>query len=395
MHLKPVLGLVAATLITLPAAAVAEDATPLVIGAAIAQTGPASSLGDGEVKAINLYVKEVNAKGGIAGHPLKVTVLDTASDPQKAVLNVRKLITETKAAAVICCTTTPESMAILDTVQRAKVPNVSLASAVTVVEPVADRYWVFKTPPTDTTMIGVEVKDMVQQGVKTVGYLGFDTSLGKVGFEELKKAVVPADIKIVGDEQFSPTDTNVSAQATKLVNAKPDAIFINGNPPGANLAQKAVQAAGYKGTIYQSYGVTNATFLRLGGESLNGTRISVPPVIVYDKLPPSKPFKNVVETFAKNYMEANHDEKPSSFAGFAYDAIRVASTAAERALSTGKGNLSDLAAFRATIRDNIEHLDSFQSATGTYNFSAKDHVGIGPGSISMVTVENGGYELAK
>jgi branched-chain amino acid transport system substrate-binding protein len=395
MHLKSTLGALAAALLVLPAASFAADATPLIIGAALAQTGPASSLADGEVKAINMYVKEVNAKGGIAGHPLKVTILDTATDPQKAVLNVRKLITETKVAAIVCCTTTPESMAILDTVQRAKVPNISLASAMTVTEPVADRYWIFKTPPTDTTMIGVEVKDMEKLGIKTVGYLGFDTSLGKVGFEELKKAVVPANITIVGDEQFSPTDTNVSAQATKLVNAKPDAIFINDNPPGANLAQKAVQAAGYKGTIYQSYGVTNATFLRLGGDSLNGTRISVPPVIVYDQLPPALPFKEVTETFAKNYMAANNGEKPSSFAGFAYDAIRVVSTAADRALTNDKVQPTDLDAFRAAIRDNIEHLDSFQSATGTYNFSAKDHVGIGPSSISMVTVENGGYQLAK
>ena len=395
MQLKWTLCLAAATALALPPAAFAADPEPIVIGAALAQTGPASSLADGEVKAINLFVKETNAKGGINGHPLKVTILDTATDPQKAVLNVRKFISETKAAAVLCCTTTPESMAILDTVQRSKVPNVSLASAYTVTEPVDKRHWIFKTPPTDQTMISVELQDMQHLGVKTVGYLGFDTALGHAGLEVLKNEAGPAHITIVDTEQFAPTDTNVSAQASKLVNAKPDAVFINGNPPGANLAQKALQQAGYKGTIYQSYGVTNATFLRLGGESLNGTRISVPPVIVYDKLPDTLPFKNVVETFAKNYMADNNNEPPSSFAGFAYDAIRVISTAAGEAVSKDKVKPSDLDAFRAAIRNNIEKLDGFQSVTGTYNFSKTDHVGIGPKSISMVTVQDGHYELAK
>ena len=394
MHFRLTTAALLATTLACAGPAAAQDKAPIVVGAAIAQTGPGSSLGDGEVKAINMFVEEINAQGGIAGHPLKVTILDTGTDPQKAVLNTRKFITESKAAAILCCTTTPESMAIIDTVQRAKVPNVSVASAVTVVEPVQERHWIFKTPPTDTTMIGVEVKDMQRLGVKSVGYLGFDTSLGKVGLDELKKAVPGAGITIADAEQFAPTDTNVSAQATKLMGANPDAIFINGNPPGANLAQKAVQQVGYKGTIYQSYGVTNDTFLRLGGASLNGTRISVPPVIVFDKLPDSAPFKSVVQGFADAYMKANNGERPSSFAGFAYDAIRVIAAGAERALTDGK-QPGDTDAFRAAIRDHIETLDNFQSATGTYNFSATDHVGIGPESISMVVVQDGRYELAR
>ncbi|MEJ2290304.1 MAG: ABC transporter substrate-binding protein, partial [Deinococcales bacterium] len=87
------------------------SAQDIVIGAAIAQTGPASSLGTGEVDALKLFEKQVNDAGGIDGHNLKIVLLDTASDPSKAVLNVRKLITEDNALAVICCTTSPESLA--------------------------------------------------------------------------------------------------------------------------------------------------------------------------------------------------------------------------------------------------------------------------------------------
>ncbi|WHZ09850.1 MAG: ABC transporter, substrate-binding protein (cluster 4, leucine/isoleucine/valine/benzoate) [Burkholderiaceae bacterium] len=391
MKTSLLVGLFAAAAISMPAFAASPE--PVVIGASIAQTGPASSLGAGEVKAINLLVNETNAKGGVAGHPLKVVILDSASDPQKSVLNVRKLVTEDNAVGVICCTTSPESMAILDTVQRAKVPNISLAASAAVVEPVAERHWIFKTPPLDATMVGAEVKDMQKQGLTSVGFLGFSDAYGQGGLNEFKKAAEPAGVKLVATEQFARTDTNLSSQATKLVAANPQAILIWAIPPGANVAQKALQSAGYKGVIYQSYGVTNETFLRLGGASLNGTRVSVLPVIVHDKLPASLPFKSVVEQFVKDYRAANGGETPSSFAGHAYDAVKIFVAVADKVLSAGKVKLSDTDAFRVALRDGIEHVDNFQAVDGTYNFSKDDHGGLGPSSAIMVTIENGGYQV--
>ncbi len=368
---------------------------PLVIGAVVAQTGPASSLGTGEVKAINMLVKEINAKGGAGGHKLDVIILDSASDPQKAVLNVRKLITENNAVGIICCTTSPESMAIIDTMQRAETPNISLAASAAIVEPAAERHWIFKTPPLDSTMVGAEVKDMQSRKVATVGFLGFSDAYGSGGLTEFRKAIEPTGIKLVATEQFARTDTNVSAQAAKLVAANPEAILIWAIPPGANVAQKGVLDAGYKGTIYQSYGVTNETFMRLGGASLDGTRVSVLPVIVYDKLPASLPFKAEVEKFVKEYKAANNDEAPSSFAGHAYDAVKVFAAAADKVLKAGKVKLSDTTAFRAALRDSIEGLDNFQAVDGTFNFSKNNHSGLGSTSAVMVTIEKGGYHPVK
>lgn len=393
MKTSLLVGLLAGAGLSLPA--FGAEPEPIVIGASIAQTGAVSSLGTGEVKAINLLAGEINAKGGIAGHPLKVVILDSASDPQKSVLNVRKLITEDNAVGIICCTTSPESMAIIDTVQRAKVPNISLAAAAAVVEPAAERHWVFKTPPLDATMVGAEVRDMQKQGITTVSFMGASDAYGQGGLNEFKKAAGPAGIKLVANEQFSRSDTNVSSQATKAVAANPQAVLIWTTPPSANVAEKAVQATGYKGVIYQSYGVTNETFMRLGGASLDGTRVAVLPVIVYDKLPASLPFKPVVEKFVKDYKAANGGEVPNSFAGHAYDSVKIFAAAADKVLAAGKVKLSDTDAFRAALRDDIERMDNFQAVDGTFNFSKDNHSGLGASSAVMVTVQNGGYELVK
>src|SRR5699024_2186831 len=148
MKIRWIIGLLGFAVMALPGLCLAQE--PIVIGAVVAETGPASSLGAGEVKAINMLVDQINESGGIDGHELQVKILDSASTPQKDVLNVRKLINQDNAVGIICCTTSPESMAILDTIERYQVPNISIAASAEVVQPVFERYWVFKTPPLDS-----------------------------------------------------------------------------------------------------------------------------------------------------------------------------------------------------------------------------------------------------
>ena len=382
-----ILTLLTAALAGFGGAALAQD---IVIGAAIAQTGPASSLGSGEVDALKLFEKQVNDAGGIMGHNLKIVLLDTASDPSKAVLNVRKLITEDNALAVICCTTSPESLAVIDTLQRAEVPNISIAASAAIVQPASERHWVFKTPPLDTVMVTKEVQDMVAQGVTRLGFIGFNDAYGQGGLSELNKALPGTGISLVDTESYARSDTNLSSQASKLVAANPDAVLIWAIPPGGNVAQKALQDAGYQGIIYQSYGMTNETFLRLGGASLNGTRLSVLPVIVHDKLSASLPFASVVQDFVKTYQAA-YGSVPSSFAGHAWDAGLILEAASKQVLASTSP--TDVKAFRSALRDAIENLHDFQAVDGTFNFSPTDHSGLGSSSAIMVTVQDGTYQL--
>ena len=61
MQLKWTLCLAAATALALPPAAFAADPEPIVIGAALAQTGPASSLADGA----KAYVRSVTDEAAL------------------------------------------------------------------------------------------------------------------------------------------------------------------------------------------------------------------------------------------------------------------------------------------------------------------------------------------
>src|SRR5947207_5588275 len=70
----------------------AGGGAPITIGASLSLTGDFSADGQAFQKGYNLWAKDVNAKGGILGRQVKITVLNDASNPTQAVTNYQTLI---------------------------------------------------------------------------------------------------------------------------------------------------------------------------------------------------------------------------------------------------------------------------------------------------------------
>ena len=60
-----------ATVLLLAGIGVAQAADPIKIGAFLIVTGPASFLGDPELKTLQMYIEDLNAKGGVNGRKLE------------------------------------------------------------------------------------------------------------------------------------------------------------------------------------------------------------------------------------------------------------------------------------------------------------------------------------
>ena len=117
-----------------PLVASAQARPVMRVGAVVASSGPASFLGVPEKNAIELAAEKFKNDRSLP-FDIEFIVYDDASDPTKSVNSVRKLINEDNVHVVICCTTTPASMAILETINSAGVLNISMASAAGVIEP--------------------------------------------------------------------------------------------------------------------------------------------------------------------------------------------------------------------------------------------------------------------
>ncbi len=375
---------------TAAAALVALFATPqawadITVGVTLSATGPAASLGIPEKNTIALMPKTMG------GQKVNYVVLDDASDTGTATSHARKLINEHKVDVILGSTTTPNSLAMIDIVAESQTPMVSLAASSRVIEPMdAKRRWVFKTPQNDIMMALAIAEHMANAGVKSVAFIGFADAYGEGWLQEFGKAAGLKKLNLVATERYARNDTSVTAQALKLVAANPDAVLVAGSGTPAALPQVALKERGYKGKVYQTHGVANADFLRVGGKDVEGTLLPAGPVLVAEQLPASHPLKKSAQAYVAAYEAAYGKGTVSTFGGHAWDAGLVLAAAVPQALKKGQPGTP---AFRAALRDALEQTKELPGAHGIFNMSDKDHLGLDQRARVMVRIENGAWKL--
>lgn len=354
------------------------------VGVTISATGPAASLGIPEKNTIALMPKT------IGGQKINYVVLDDASDTTAAVNNTRKLIAENKVDVILGSTTTPASLAMIDVASEAQTPMISVAASARIIEPMdAKKKWVFKTPQNDIMMSLAIAEHMAANGVKTVAFIGFSDAYGEGWSQEFAKAAELKKIKVVANERYARTDTSVTGQALKIMSSKPDAVLVAGSGTPAALPQKTLKERGYNGKMYQTHGVANADFLRVGGKDVEGTFLPAGPVLVADQLPASNPVKKSALAYVAAYEAAYGKGSVSTFGGHAWDAGLLMSSAVPAALKKAQPGTPE---FRAALRDALEQTKEVAGAHGVFNMTAADHLGLDQRARVMVKIENGAWK---
>ncbi|RVU18820.1 ABC transporter substrate-binding protein [Methylobacterium oryzihabitans] len=361
-------------------------AEPVKIGVTIAKTGPAASLGIPQANSVPLFPTEV------AGHKIEWIVLDDATDSTKGVANARKLASDDKVDAILGSSTTPVSLAMIEVAAEAKVPMITVAASSKLISPMDDkRRWVFKTAQNDSLMADAIVEHMVKAGIKSVGFIGFNDAYGDGWLTEITPRLEAKGIKLVATERFARTDTSVTGQTLKLTAAQPDAVLIAGSGTPAALPQKTLKSRGYAGKIYQTHGVANADFLRVGAKDVEGTILPAGPLLVAEQLPESNPVRKVALDYTRAYEAKNGAGSLATFGGHAYDAAILLATALPVALKSGAE--PGTPAFRAALRDALEGLKEVVYTHGVATMSPTDHIGQDQRARVMVTIEGGKWKL--
>ncbi|MDO5626576.1 MAG: branched-chain amino acid ABC transporter substrate-binding protein, partial [Pseudomonadota bacterium] len=146
---------------------------------------------------------------------------------------------------------------------------------------------------------------------------------------------------------------------------------------------------GYKGKIYQTHGVANADFLRVGGKDVEGTILPAGPVLVADQLPESNPVRKSALAYIAAYEKAHGKGTVSTFGGHAWDAGQLLQAAIPVALKAAKPGTPE---FRSALRDAIESAREVPGAHGIFNMTPQDHLGLDERARVMVRIENGGWK---
>ena len=358
-------------------------AEPIRIGSVLSVTGPAAFLGDPELKTLQLYVEEINKKGGVLGRPLELVHYDDGSDAAKANSFGKRLIEDDKVDILIGGTTTGSTMSIVPLVEKAGIPFISLAGAVVVIEPV--KKWVFKTPHTDRMAAEKVFEDMKKRGISKIALLSETSGFGASGKKETEGAAARFGITLVANETFGPKDTDVGPQLTKIKNTpEVQAVFVFGLGQGPAIVTKNYQQLGITLPHYQSHGVASDEYLKIAGSAAEGVRLPSPAQLIPEKLAANDPQKPVVTAYEKAYKE-RYKQEVSTFGGYAFDALMMAVDAMKRAGGTDK----------AKVRDAIESTKAFVATSGTFNMSPTDHMGLDLSSFRMLQVKGGDWTFAQ
>lgn len=355
------------------------------VGVTVSATGPAASLGIPEKNTFALMPTS------LGGQKVNYIILDDASDTTTAVKNVRKLLTENKVDVVVGSTITPNSLAMIDVAAEAETPMISMAASSRIVDPANPKVkWVFKTPQNDIQMSTAIVEHMTNAGIKTVAFIGFADAYGEGWYNEFAKIAEARKLHIVANERYNRVDTSVTGQVLKILSAKPDAVLIAGSGTPAALPQVALVEKGYKGKYYQTHGVANNDFLRVGGKNVEGTFLPAGPVLVAAQLADSNPIKKVALDYVGKYEAAHGKGSTSTFGAHAWDAGLLLANAVPVALKKAQPGTKE---FRAALRDALEGLKNVTLSHGVVNMSAQDHLGFDQRARVMVKVENGAWKL--
>jgi branched-chain amino acid transport system substrate-binding protein len=356
-------------------------AAPIKIGALFAVTGPAAFLGEPERNSAQMVVEEINKANGIKGRKLELIVYDTGGDATKAKQLVNKLIKDDKVSAIIGPSTTGESLAIIDDVEKAGVPLISCAAGIKITEPV--KKWVFKTAQNDTLAVSKIYEYLQKNNLSKVAILSVSDGFGQSGREQLKSQAAKFGITILSDDTYGPKDTDMTAQLTKIRGLQAQAIICWGTNPGPAVIAKNARQLGIKTPIYMSHGVSSKKFIELAGEAAEGIRLPSGKVIVADVLPSSDKQKKSLLTFVKDYQR-HFKAEGDHFGGHAWDAVMLLKGAIER------GGDSP-----AAIRNQLENSHNFAGIGGIFNYTANDHAGLKKDAFVLVEVKKKDWVLVK
>jgi len=388
-----------------------ESEEPYKIGALFAVTGGNAPLGEPEKQLADMMEDEINANGGINGHPVDVIVYNYESDAAKCATFAEKLINEDKVVAIIGPTGTGDSLAIVDLAMNSQIPLISCAAGISIVTPTEtnDKHWVFTTPQVSVMVVQRLYEHLLTKNITKIALLTDTLGFGKDGKTNLNGQKAAYGITVTADQTYGPNDADMLTQLTLIKNSSPQAVVCWGTSPGPAIVARNMATLGMTNIpLYCSHGIAFQSFITAAGSSANGVIFPCGKLPIVDYLPDSDPQKALLTKYRDDFNARYGNGTANTFGGHAYDALNMVVTALKNAVddTPEKINSSDdtLQAVRAKIRDYVENsinssgfpeTGGFPGTAGVFNMSETDHNGLPKSCLVMVKIVDGKWTPAE
>lgn len=363
------------------------------IGVVVPISGHGANVGKREAIGAQAAVDVINAKGGVAGVPVKLFIEDTASNPQEAVNSIRKLAGDTKVLAIVGPHYSSEAETTFPLGNQLKIVQICVASSKPGLS-AANRPYAFRNTLTEDKIGSAVVKQFkkrynikkaaIMTDIKDAVSMSVGTGVLPAAFKEHGIEVLTADKPIT----FQTNDTQFKAQITKLKAMKPDGIGLGALGPDALNIITEARRQGMKQPFMSTAPVMEGDLPLKGGQAVVGTfagtiwQISV-------ATPASKEFVKAYKERAKVMYPSPYTETPDYYPANAYDAVFMI---AEAVVKGGIANKpEELAADREKVMKYFSTMNNFNGVASR----GFDKVGDGIKDVWVFEIKNGRWEPVK
>lgn len=364
-----------------------ETKEPVKIGVVLSESGPNEPLGKPERKAIELFVDDLNAEGGIDGHQVEVVFKDDQSKPEVALQVTVELIEQEDVIAIIGSSGTPSTMSMKQETADTNIPQVCMAADDAITQ--GDSTWMFRTPPVSSMVVEkalTYIRDVLK--LKRIGLL-YDTNTFGTGGKNTIEAMAPEmGVEVVMSEgyQTDEPEAGMDTHLTNLQTANPEVIVVWGTNPGPGIIAKRMRDKGMTQPYMGSHGIANQKFIELAGAAANGVLFPAGKMLIWDKaLDPGSEQYNFIKDFSDRYSAAYGGEKINTFAGHGWDAINIIVDALRRAGAD---------ATPSELRDAIEETSGLVGTAGIFTYTPSNHNGLSLDDLIVIKIVNNAWDVA-
>jgi branched-chain amino acid transport system substrate-binding protein len=202
---------------------------PIRIGYPVILSGPGALIGEPSLKGAQMFVEEINGKGGVLGRKIELVVRDTKGNADEAVRVARDLILRENVDFLFGTLTSAEGPAVSPIAKENKIVFVvPVVKTDQLTSPENLHPYVFRTT-TNTTIEGRTGAEIMAKwsNIKRVGTMSPDYAFGqdvtRAFVTHLKK--IRPDIEVVDQQWPKLGETDYSPFINAQMAKKPDAVF--------------------------------------------------------------------------------------------------------------------------------------------------------------------------
>ncbi len=350
----------------------------VLIGVHLDRAKQASYYSTLQQQAMDVLLKQINAAGGVNGKQVKLLYEDDENNPVVTATKIDKFASE-NVSYIISIGSSATGLAAQARANELKIPHGAPANIAEQLTTSPPKKYYFRTSLRDSfasSAAGQFIKK--KYGNAKLAFVRDGTETGLILSDQWIKDLKAAGFQVAAVEQITPGASDVTAQALRVRDAKPDVVIVLGGsiPDLANYT-KAHKIVGNKAPMLGNYLFTSASFIKLTGAASDG-------FIFTDAVDPSRPEVVAIEKQLVAGLGESARNQPIMIMAWEY--LRLVVDAIKRANSTD----------REAIRNAMEQTKNWPIALGPVgtklNFGPNNHdLFTGPDQVVFREIRNGQY----